>query len=160
MPQREIFCCTYLIFVGSRRRRCHSVLELHEIHQIHALHGTKFVNGAFGLKKPGPWAAHAGRKPGKIDQIQDPVAIGIAGGQGRRKSLEACLASPETERKLQQDIASAARFGIDGTPLVLVNGRRGTSFGPFLYAMILTGGDASDPAFASLPPPNPNAHLH
>jgi serine/threonine-protein kinase len=84
----------------------------------------------------------------------------IAGADGRRKALEACLASPETERKLQQDIAAAARFGIDGTPLVLINGRRGTSFGPFLYAMILTGGDAQHSAFASLPPPNPNAHLH
>jgi protein-disulfide isomerase len=93
-------------------------------------------------------------------ELTPKKVLEIAGADGRRKALDACLASPETERKLQQDIQAAARFGIDGTPLVLINGRRGTSFGPFLYAMILTAGDAQHPAFASLPPPNPNAHLH
>jgi serine/threonine-protein kinase len=74
--------------------------------------------------------------------------------------VEACLASPDTERELQEDIALAAAHGIDGTPLVLVNGRRGTSFGPFLYAVVLTGGAADHPAFAGLPSPDPRAHLH
>jgi serine/threonine-protein kinase len=84
----------------------------------------------------------------------------IAAGQGKRAALEACIASATTDGKLQQDVALAGRFGIEGTPLVLVNGRKGTSFGPFLYAMILTRGAATHPAFAGLPPPNPNAHLH
>ena len=68
--------------------------------------------------------------------------------------------SPETEAKLRDDVDYAWRFRPDGTPLVLIDGRRGTQFGPFLYAMVLTGGDADHPAFASLPPPRPDAHVH
>jgi len=67
--------------------------------------------------------------------------------------LEACVASPETEQKLAADVAYAARFNPGGTPLVLVNGREATSFAPFLYAMALTGGEFSHPAFAGLPAP-------
>jgi serine/threonine-protein kinase len=77
-----------------------------------------------------------------------------------KAALETCLESPATRAKLDEDIAWAAAFEPDGTPLVLVNGRRGTSFGPFLYAMALTGGASAHPAFRSLPAPNPAAHLH
>ena len=77
-----------------------------------------------------------------------------------RKKLEACVASPETEMKLQEDIRIASLLEPEGTPILLVNGRLGTSFGPFLYAMVLTRGETDHPAFASLPPPNPKAHLH
>ena len=77
-----------------------------------------------------------------------------------RAELEQCLAGPATQSKLEEDIRSAAAYDPDGTPIVAVNGRRGTSFGPFLYAMVLTRGAATHPAFASLPPPNPRAHLH
>ncbi len=68
------------------------------------------------------------------------------------EKLAACLASPATRAALDQDLAAAAQFDSDGTPIVAVNGRRGTSFGPFLYAMILTRGNAEHPAFAALPP--------
>jgi serine/threonine-protein kinase len=102
-----------------------------------------------------PAALFAARK-----ELTPRKVLEIAKGHAKASSLEACLASPETERKLQEDIALAARFDIHGTPLVLVNGRKGTSFGPFLYAMILTGGAATHPAFASLPPANPDAHVH
>ena len=57
-------------------------------------------------------------------------------------------------------MAAAAQYDSDGTPIVAVNGRRGTSYGPFLYAMILTRGNAEHPAFDALPPGNPAAHLH
>jgi len=77
-----------------------------------------------------------------------------------KKALESCVGSPETRAQLEEDIAYAARFASDGTPIVAVNGRKGVSFPPFLYAMILTRGIADHPAFASLPPPNLNAHLH
>jgi len=77
-----------------------------------------------------------------------------------RPQLQACVASAAARRKLQDDIALASRFEPDGTPIVVVNGRRGTSFGPFLYAMVLTGGADAHPAFGALPPPNPQAHLH
>jgi len=77
-----------------------------------------------------------------------------------RAELEQCLADPATRSRLEEDIHAAARYEPDGTPIVAVNGRRGTSFGPFLYAMVLTRGIANHPAFANLPPPNPRAHLH
>lgn len=77
-----------------------------------------------------------------------------------RKELEACLANETTAARLRADIEVASRYEPDGTPIVVVNGRRGTSFGPFLYALVLTRGSAEHPAFASLPPPNPRAHLH
>ena len=74
--------------------------------------------------------------------------------------LRTCMQSDETEAKLQADIDYAMAHGAHGTPLVLVNGRKGTSFGPFLYAMVLTGGSGVHPTFAELPEPNPNAHMH
>ena len=77
-----------------------------------------------------------------------------------KKALESCVASPETRTRLEEDIAYASRFASDGTPIVAVNGRKGVSFAPFLYALILTGGVPEHPAFANLPTPNPNAHLH
>jgi serine/threonine-protein kinase len=77
-----------------------------------------------------------------------------------RAPLSACLDAETTRGRLEQDIAAAARYESDGTPIVVVNGRRGTSYGPFLYAMILTRGNPDHPAFDPLPPGNPAAHLH
>ena len=69
-------------------------------------------------------------------------------------ALEACIASPETAAKLAADVAYAARFNPQGTPLVLVNGREAPAFGPFLLALALAGGNANHPAFATLPAPD------
>ncbi len=77
-----------------------------------------------------------------------------------REQLEACVASEPTRHALAEDIRLASAYDPEGTPIVAVDGRRGTSFGPFLYAMILTGGEARHPAFRALPPPNPEAHIH
>jgi protein-disulfide isomerase/uncharacterized membrane protein len=74
--------------------------------------------------------------------------------------LSACMASPGTKGALQQDEAAASQYDSDGTPIVALNGRRGTSYGPFLYAMILTRGNPDHPAFAALPPGDPSAHMH
>lgn len=71
-----------------------------------------------------------------------------------RAELDACVSSSETAAELASDVEYAARFSPKGTPLVLVNGREGTPFAPFLYAMVLTGGSYSHPAFAALPKPN------
>lgn len=76
-----------------------------------------------------------------------------------RPDLERCIGSPETRVKLAEDLALAYRHQADGVPLVLVNGRRGTSFGPFLSAMVLTRGEAFHPAFDALPEPNPRSGL-
>ena len=77
-----------------------------------------------------------------------------------RAKLEACMASAETKAKLQADIELAVRYQLDGTPLVVLNGRKAVAFPPFLYAMVLTNGATDDPAFSSLPQPNPEAHIH
>ena len=77
-----------------------------------------------------------------------------------RKRLEACVESAETKARLEEDVRFAARFDSDGTPIVAINGRKGTSFGPFLLSMVLAAGDADHPAFAALPPGNPAAHIH
>lgn len=84
----------------------------------------------------------------------------LAGAYTPRRDLDACLASEATAARLRADIDLASNYDPDGTPIVVVNGRRGTSFGPFLYALVLTRGSADHPAFASLPPANAQAHLH
>lgn len=76
-----------------------------------------------------------------------------------RPDLERCVGSPETRGKLADDLAFAYRYHPRGVPLVLVNGRRGTSFGPFLHALVLTRGAAFHPAFEALPEPNTRVHL-
>jgi Thioredoxin/Vitamin K epoxide reductase family len=77
-----------------------------------------------------------------------------------RPELEACIDATPTRAKLEEDVAVASRYDSDGTPIVVVNGKMGTSFGPFLYAVIQTRGSAEHPAFAILPPGDPKAHLH
>jgi serine/threonine-protein kinase len=77
-----------------------------------------------------------------------------------RPELEACVASQETAARLEEDVALARQYQPEGTPLVLVNGRLGSAFPPFLYAIALSRGSPDHPAFAGLPPPNPNAHIH
>lgn len=72
-----------------------------------------------------------------------------------RAVLEQCVASPETQAKLDADLEWAMAHGIEGTPLVLVNGRKSLSYAPFLYVMAAAGGDTEHPVFRSLPPPRP-----
>lgn len=109
--------------------------------------------------RPGA-TAYAGRLFGKQETLSTADVYALAEAVMPRRELEACVARPETSEKLQSDIELAARYQIDGTPLVLLNGRKATSFPPFLYAMVLTGGRTDHPAFATLPAANPSAHLH
>ncbi|MFL5320188.1 MAG: thioredoxin domain-containing protein [Myxococcaceae bacterium] len=66
-------------------------------------------------------------------------------GPLNRQQLEACIAKPETQKKIEDDIALALLYSIDGTPLVLVNGRAGSPSGPFLYTMAASGGNLLAP---------------
>lgn len=80
-----------------------------------------------------------------------------------RNDLAACIDSDATRQALASDVDFAWLFKPHGTPLVLINGRQGNPFGPFLYSMVLAGGDADHPAFAALPEPSPEAlqpHSH
>jgi protein-disulfide isomerase len=79
----------------------------------------------------------------------------LAKPMGAREQLEACARSPETEKTLQDDIAWAVAHGIEGTPLLLINGRQAIAFPPLIYVLELSHGAPSHPAYAALPPPQP-----
>ncbi len=70
-----------------------------------------------------------------------------------RDALQACVDSPETQRRLEQDLTYGRRYGIEGTPLVLVNGRVAPPSPAFLTGLVLANGDANAPIFDELPPP-------
>ncbi|MCP3100130.1 thioredoxin domain-containing protein [Myxococcus sp. K15C18031901] len=74
-------------------------------------------------------------------------------GSVPRAQLEACMASPATAAKLQEDSAYALRYNFTGTPLVVVNGRQAMPSAPFLYALVMADGNPGAPGFDVLPPP-------
>jgi protein-disulfide isomerase/uncharacterized membrane protein len=72
---------------------------------------------------------------------------------GRSKAeLAECMRSPETEAKLQADIEYASVYKLEGTPLVVINGRKVPAVGPLLFALILAEGRLEHPDFGILPP--------
>lgn len=73
-------------------------------------------------------------------------------GMGK-DALLACVNSPETQKRIEQDIAYGKLYGIEGTPLVLINGREAPPAPGFLIALVLSNGDANAPIFNELPPP-------
>jgi protein-disulfide isomerase/uncharacterized membrane protein len=75
----------------------------------------------------------------------------------QHKSLETCVASQATNNMLQDDIDYAMQHHIQGTPLVVINGRQAPNFPPFIYAMIIAGGDTNAEGFKVLPPPKDQA---
>jgi protein-disulfide isomerase/uncharacterized membrane protein len=81
-------------------------------------------------------------------------------GTVSRSQLEACLNSSETSHHLQDDIDYAQAHHLEGTPLVVVNGREVMTSVPFLYALVMASGDANAPVFRVLPPADipPMAH--
>jgi serine/threonine-protein kinase len=103
---------------------------------------------------------YAGALFAKQKTLTSADVYALAAPYRPRAELEACVASAPTGERLQDDIQLALRYELDGTPLVLLNGRRAVAFAPFLYAMVLTGGNTDHPQFASLPAGNPNAHVH
>lgn len=78
--------------------------------------------------------------------------VAAKAGMGR-DALLACVNSPDTQARLEQDIAYGKAYGIDGTPLVLVNGREAPPAPAFLVGLVLANGDANAPIFSELPPP-------
>jgi serine/threonine-protein kinase len=97
----------------------------------------------------------AGELYARQRELDEDLVYELASRLRPREPLAACAASNETEAKLQADIALAEAQGIQGTPLVLVNGRRATGFPAFLWALVLAGGDARHPSFAALPSAKP-----
>lgn len=78
--------------------------------------------------------------------------VAAKAGMGK-DALLACVNSPETQKRLMQDLAYAKGYGIEGTPLVLVNGREAPPAPAFLIGLVLANGDANAPIFSELPPP-------
>jgi serine/threonine-protein kinase len=106
----------------------------------------------FNLAQKLVFENQAGLDVNKLWEVLKPVVD--------RKSVEACMASPETQKKLDEDIAAANANHLEGTPLVLLNGKEVKPFGPVLYALVLTGGQTKSKAFASLPAPKPLPSHH
>lgn len=78
----------------------------------------------------------------------------IAGAHGVvRDKVQSCVDAPGTAKTLQHDIELALRHRIDGTPLVVINGRKTVALPHLILALIMSGGNADDPAFKVLPPP-------
>ena len=69
-----------------------------------------------------------------------------------REKLQACIEAPQTQARIDEDVAYATLYNLDGTPLVLLNGREAPPVAPFLYGMMLSKGDAKTKYFANLPP--------
>ncbi|MFB1481782.1 thioredoxin domain-containing protein [Corallococcus sp. RDP092CA] len=82
----------------------------------------------------------------------DKVMEIASSGSVARPQLEACMTAPETIGKLRQDVEYALRYNIQGTPLVLVNGREVPPSAALIYALVLAGGNPDAPAFSALPP--------
>lgn len=87
-------------------------------------------------------------------QLTQGVMLAIALRFGAdADTLQACIKAPETTARLNEDIAYAKKAGIEGTPLVLLNGKMAPPAPVFLLGMIQSGGNVDLPAFAKLPPP-------
>ena len=84
----------------------------------------------------------------------------LSSGSVARTQLEACVANPDTARKVLEDILYAKQHDLRGTPLVIINGREAMANPTFLYALILASGDPNAEAFRTLPPPEMRAQEH
>ena len=73
----------------------------------------------------------------------------------RRKVLEDCVGSPATAATLQEDIEYAEQHQIEGTPLVVINGRKATALPAAILSLIMAKGRDDNPAFQLLPTPDP-----
>lgn len=76
------------------------------------------------------------------------------------EALLACVNSPETQVKLRDDITYARRYNLEGTPLVLLNGRETWPSAGFILGMVVGNGDVNAPWFKALPEPPPMDEGH
>ncbi|KAF0190973.1 MAG: serine/threonine protein kinase [Gammaproteobacteria bacterium] len=78
----------------------------------------------------------------------------LAGTNGiKREKLQPCIDAPATAKTLRQDIDLALQYKIEGTPLVVINGRKTVALPHMIFALIISQGRADDPGFDVLPPP-------
>lgn len=87
----------------------------------------------------------AGLTPPRVYELLKPFTD--------RKALDACIASAATQKKIDDDAAAGRANNLEGTPLVLLNGKEVKPWPPLIYALALTGGKTKHAAFKVLPPP-------
>lgn len=67
------------------------------------------------------------------------------------EKLEACVAAPQTQARIDEDVAYAGLYDPKGTPIVLLNGQETPPIAAFLYGMVMSKGDPNTKYFAKLP---------
>lgn len=80
--------------------------------------------------------------------------IATSDDSARRKTLEGCVNSSATASVLKEDIELAEKYQIEGTPLVVINGRKATAVPAFIFGLIMAEGKDTDPGFLVLPAPS------
>lgn len=86
-------------------------------------------------------------------QLDQGLMLAIASRHGLdTAAMQACIKAPETQARLVEDIAYARLFNIEGTPLVLLNGKIAPPAPAFLLGMVASGGNVDAPWFLKLPP--------
>ncbi len=86
----------------------------------------------------------------------DAVLDAVTGVTGvSKEALRACIADPDTQARLADDIVYAKRYGIQGTPLVVLNDKETWPSQGFILGMALGRGDVNAPWFQNLPEPPP-----
>jgi protein-disulfide isomerase len=85
--------------------------------------------------------------------LSKEMILAIAGKALTKEKLQACLDAPETQARIDEDVAYAMLFKPTGTPIVVLNGRETLPVPAFLYGMMLSKGDPQTKYFAKLPPP-------
>lgn len=69
------------------------------------------------------------------------------------EKLQACVAAPETQARIDEDVQYALLFNPEGTPIVSLNGKSAEPAINFLYGMAMSKGDPDTKYFAKLPAP-------
>lgn len=87
----------------------------------------------------------AGLTPAKVYELLKPFTD--------RKALDACIASAAVQKKIDDDATAGRANNLEGTPLVLLNGKEVKPWPPLIYALALSGGKTKHAAFKVLPPP-------
>jgi serine/threonine-protein kinase len=102
-----------------------------------------------------PWAFElAGRIFQAQERLDQDLLYELASPWAARADLEACVRSEATEAHLRDDLDWAAANDIQGTPMVLINGRKTSPWPVLLMAEVLSRGRADHPLLAHLPPPH------
>lgn len=69
----------------------------------------------------------------------------------QRTRLKQCVDSSKTREALRNDIQTALQYKIEGTPLIVINGKKATPIPAFIYSLIVAMGRENDPGFNVLP---------